>query len=91
MSWIVTNKQDAALTGADLEQDRVMLAVTPNYVAERYEDHAQDSGANAPSWNQLPPERRQEMIKAVDVYCDKQLLEIDNGINTIFSKMEQNT
>ena len=90
MSWIVRNKQDAALAGADLDQDRVMLVITPNYVGERYDDHTVDAAPDEPSWEQLPTERREALIKAVDAYCDKQLLEIDNGINTIFIREEQN-
>lgn len=89
MSWVVTNKQDAAQAGADLKQDRVMLVITPNYVAERYDDHTADSGPGTPSWEQLPTERRDTLLKAVDAYCDKQLLEIDNAISTIFMREQQ--
>ena len=36
LSWSISNRNEAILAGADLEEDRLLLAITPGYVAERY-------------------------------------------------------
>ena len=93
MSWIITNRKEAELSGADIEHDRVLLAITPNYVAERYNDYIDQSkprkNPDDDPWDNLAPEQRQEIIAAADTYCDKHFLAIDDALMDIFAKPER--
>ena len=96
MSWVITNRKDAELGGADMEQDRVLIAVTPAYVAERYRDYVDQQQPSGPEqdrdpWDELSPERRQEIIATVDSFCDRHLSVIDNAISGIFAKADRDS
>lgn len=88
MSWIIPNRKDAELAGADIEHDRVLLAVTPNYVAERYNDFVDQDPAtpddSEDAWDSLPEDRKNEILKEVDAYCDRHLRVVDDAIQDIF-------
>ena len=90
MAWIVTNRKNAELAGADSEYDRVLLAVTPNYVAERYQDHrtAETGDEEDDHWGRLTEQEQTQIVQLVDAYCDKALSTIDNDISDIFTKFQ---
>ena len=86
MGWIVQGSEKSAeAAGADPEGDRVMFAITPNYVAEVYNqtrnevDEENDDFRDL--WEELPEPDRKELIKAVERYIDKRLCNIDEDID----------
>ena len=85
MGWIAQgNKESAETAGADPEGDRVMFAITPNYVAEVYNRYRNDVYEDEPDfedrWGMLSDEQRQELLKAIEGYIDKRLCNIDEDL-----------
>ena len=103
MSWIITNKKQAELAGADLVYDEVYLAITPNYIAERYNDQMADQLADqTPAqpgdrqadpqidhWGDLAPERQSEITAAVDLYCNKLLSTVEDDLSRLFASQSE--
>ena len=85
MSWIVNNKEAAEAAGADQEGDMVMLAITPNSVAEVYNRYRNEVDEDEPGfkdqWGLLSDEQREELLKTIERYIDKCLCNIDEDIN----------
>ena len=84
MSWIVNNKEAAEAAGADQEGDMVMFAITPNSVAEVYNRHrnavSEDHEDYRDLWGELSPEIRRHHIRAVELYINKHMTNIDEDI-----------
>ena len=85
MSWIVNNKEAAEAAGADQEGDMVMLAITPNSVADVYNRYRNEADEDEPEfkdqWGMLSDEQREELLKTIERYIDKRLCNIDEDIN----------
>ena len=85
MSWIVNNKEAAEAAGADQEGDMVMLAITPNSVADVYNRYRNEVDEDEPEfkdqWEMLSDEQREELLKTIERYIDKRLCNIDEDIN----------
>ena len=85
MGWIVQgNKESAEAAGADPEGDRVMFAITPNYIAEVYNRYRNNVYEDEPGfedrWGMLSDEQRQKLVNAIEGYIDKRLCNIDDDL-----------
>ena len=84
MGWIVQSKESAKAAGADPDGDRVMFAITPNYIAEVYNHHHNDVDEDEPGfedrWGILSDEQREELVRAIEAYIDKRLCYIDEDL-----------
>ena len=85
LGWIVqSSKESAEATGADPDGDRVMFAITPNYIAEVYNRHHNDVYEDEPGfedrWRMLSDEQREELMRAVEGYINQHLCYIDEDL-----------
>ena len=85
MGWIVRNsKESAEAAGADPEGDRVMFAVTPNYIAEvynRYRNNVDESEFGFEDrWGMLSDEQREALLNTIENYIDKRLCNMDEDL-----------
>ena len=84
MSWIVQQKENAEKGGADPEEDFVMFAITPRWVAEVYNRHKnevdEDHEEFRDLWEKMTQETREKCISAVEHYINKRLSNIDEDI-----------
>ena len=97
MSWLITNRKEAELSGVDLDNHYLLLAITPAYVAERYNDFIDLDSSEPPAsqdpdeepdspWDSLTPARRQEILDQAEAFCDKHFREIDDHLTNIFNR-----
>ena len=85
MGWIVPgSKESAEAAGADPEGDRVMFAITPNYLAEvynRYRNNVDESELGFEDrWGMLSDEQREELVREIEGYIDQRLCYIDEDL-----------
>ena len=85
MGWIVQgSKESAKAAGADPDGDRVMFAITPNYIAEVYNRHRNNVYEDEPGfkdqWGMLSDEQKEELVRAIEGYIDQHLCYIDEDI-----------
>ena len=85
MGWIVQgSKESAEATGADPDGDRVMFAITPNYIAEVYNRCRNNVYEDEPDfedrWGMLSDEQRGKILDAIEGYIDKHLCNIDEDL-----------
>ena len=100
MSWLINNRKDAELSGVDLENHVLFLAITPAYVAERYNDFIDmadssavpDSDSDSDSdypWDSLSPEQQKEILETAEAFCDKHFRDIDDHLTNIFIRLSR--
>ena len=75
MGWIVQDsKESAEAAGADPEGDRVMFAITPNYIAEVYNRCRNNVYEDEPDfedrWGMLSDGQREKILDAIEGYID---------------------
>ena len=89
MSWVIDNLKRAEMAGADPDYDRAILAVTPNYVAEHYNNvmAEQTSDTQGDHWGELAPESQKTLLDAVDAYCLREYTRIDEELTSIFAQL----
>ena len=85
MAWIVqSSKESAEAAGADLEGDRVMFDITPNYIAEVYNHYRNDVYKDEPDfedrWGMLSDGQREKILDAIERYIDKRLCNIHEDL-----------
>ena len=75
MGWIVQGKESAEAAGADLEGDRVMFDITPQYIGEVYNRYRNDVYEDEPNfedrWGMLSDEQRGKILDGIERYIDK--------------------
>ena len=86
MDYIGQNSKESAEASGDYsEENIVMFAITPNYIAEVYNRYRnkvdQDELGFEDRWGMLSDEQRKKLLKAVERYIDKHLCNIDEDIN----------
>ena len=85
MGWIVRgSKESAEAAGADPDGDRVMFAITPNYIAEVYNRYRNDVWEDEPDfedrWGMLSDEQREKILDGIEGYIDKRLCYIADDL-----------
>ena len=85
MGWIVRgSKESAEAAGADPDGDRVMFAITPNYIAEVYNRYRNDVWEDEPDfedrWGLLSDEQREKILDGIEGYIDKRLCYIADDL-----------
>ena len=85
MGWIVRgSKESAEAAGADPDGDRVMFAITPNYIAEVYNRYRNDVWEDEPDfedrWGLLSDEQREKILDEIEGYIDKRLCYIADDL-----------
>ena len=96
MRWIVEgSKESAEATGADLEGDRVMFDITPNYIAEVYNHYRNDVYEDEPDfedrWAMLSDEQRGKILDVIERYIDKRLCYIHEDLIAEINESEAKT
>ena len=97
MGWIVHSKKAAEAAGCDLEENIVMFAITPNSVAEAYNRYRneesevdEDREDCRDYWGELDQEAKEQRIRAVELYIDKHMANIDENIDDCITWVENN-
>ena len=93
MGWIVQGSEKSAeAAGADPEGDRVMFAITPNYLAEIYNSYRNDVDESElgfeDRWGLLSDEQREKFLSAIEGYIDKRLCNIDDDLIDVLDGVE---
>ena len=93
MGWIVRgSKESAEAAGADPDGDRVMFAITPNYIAEVYNRYRNDVWEDEPDfedrWGMLSDEQREKILDEIEGYIDKRLCYIADDLTDEIDRVE---
>ena len=96
MGWIVRgSKESAEAAGADPDGDRVMFAITPNYIAEVYNRYRNDVWEDEPDfedrWGMLSDEQRRKILDGIEGYIDKRLCYIADDLTDEIDRVEAMT
>ena len=93
MRWIVQcSKESVEAAGADPDGDRVMYAITPNYIAEVYNRYRNDVDEDKPDfedrWGMLSDEQRGKILDGIEGYIDKRLCYIVDDLTDEIDRVE---
>ena len=89
MSWIVESKYAAEQGGADMKNDEVMYAITPETVGELFNTYMSHRDpvprnwtcANPPDyWEKLTDDERDQYLESVHDYIYKRMRYMDDGL-----------
>ena len=93
MRWIVQgSKESVEAAGTDPDGERVMYAITPNYIAEVYNRYRNDVDEDKPDfedrWGMLSDEQRGKILDGIEGYIDKRLCYIVDDLTDEIDRVE---